>query len=82
MAVYNMIGLSLIFFAHSLWCLNLYDNKFSKGLSECIYFSIAVLSTFLSICFCIIYDGNINQEVARVFLAAFVIVLYFFLYYA
>lgn len=74
MAVYNMIGLSLIFFAHSLWCLNLYDNKFSKGLSECIYFSIAVLSTFLSICFCIIYDGNINQEVARVFLAAFVIV--------
>ena len=72
MTVYNMIGLSLIFFAHSLWCLNLYDNKLNKRLSECIYFSIDVLVTLL--CFCFAYDGNINQKVTVTFFVAFVIV--------
>lgn len=69
-----MIGLSLIFFAHSLWCLNLYDNKLSKRLSEGIYFSIDIVVTFLCICFCLIYDGNNNQKITVLFFVAFVIV--------
>lgn len=74
MEVYNMIGLGLIFFAHSLWCLNLYDNKLSRRITECIYFSIDVVVTLLCIWFCFIYDGNNNQKITVLFFIAFVIV--------
>lgn len=74
MEIYHMIGLSLIFFAHSLWCLNLYDNKLSKRLSVGIYFSIDIVVTLLCFCFCFVYDGNNNQKITVLFFVAFVIV--------
>ncbi len=69
-----MIGLCLIFLGHSLWCLNLYDNKLNKRLSECIYLVIAVLSALCCICFCFVYDGDTAQKIKILFFIAFVVV--------
>ena len=74
MAVYNIIGICLVFWGHSLWCFNLYNNKFNKLLSECIYLSIAVLSALFCICFCIIDGGNVYQKIKILFSIAFIIV--------
>ena len=74
MEIYHMVGLSLIFFAHSLWYFHLYDNKLRKRLSGGIYFSIDIVVTLLCFWFCFLYDGNVNQKVTILFFVAFVVV--------